>query len=175
MHGAERSPLISLYPTCTSWLSDINHRVIKWTTRRKAGSHGLQNSQLHYRPPLMLLFPLWSAAQIWVTAHISAAVSPTDNIWVLGSLFNIIQKQSSYWYISIYYISASSSYHIIINPVSSSKNKRIMNANAKHLLRQVSIATGLLPLFCLFPTPGVIPTGLIWTSLHPLMSSCFRQ
>lgn len=104
VQGAEGFPLISLYPRCTSWLSDINQRVIKWTTRRKAGLHGpMQNSHLYYRPPLILLFPLRSAARIWVMAHISAVVSPTDNIWVLWSLYNRIQKQSIFIYQHILY------------------------------------------------------------------------
>lgn len=169
------SPLFSLYPRCTTWLSDINHRVIKWTTRRKAGSHApMQNSRLYYRPPLMPLFPLRSAARIWVTAHLSAAVSLTDNIWVLWSLCNNTKTEP----ILVYqhnYISTSSSYHVIINPVSSSKNKRIMNANAKAPAYTGVHFDRLAALFCLSLTPGIIPTGLIWTSLHPLVSSCFGQ
>lgn len=86
-----------------------------------------------------------------------------------------IQKQSPYWYISINYISTSLSYHVIINPVSSSKNKRIMNANAKAPAYTGVHCDRLAALFCLSLTPGIIPTGLIWTSLHPLVSSCFGQ
>lgn len=101
-HGAEACPLISLHLRCTGWLSDINHPVIIRTTRRKAGSHGpMRNSPTYYQPPLMLLFPLRSGAQIWLTAHISAAVSVTDNIWVLWSCYNRVWKQSPCWYISI--------------------------------------------------------------------------
>lgn len=79
--------LISLYPRCTSWQSDINHRVIKQTPRRRAGSHGsVQNSHLYYWPPLMSLFPFGSAS------HISAAVTQTDNNVFLYPLCNRIQN-----------------------------------------------------------------------------------
>lgn len=108
--------------------------IIELLNKQPEGKQGhmqMQNFHLYYRPFLMLLFPMRSAARIWVTAYISAAVSPTDNIWVLWSLCNTVQKQSTYWHISIYYISISSSYHVIINPESSSKNERIMDANAK--------------------------------------------
>lgn len=79
--------LISLCPWCTSWQSDINHRVIKQTPRSRAGSHGsVRISRLYYWPPLMLLFPFGSAS------HISAAVTQTDNIVFLYSLCNRIQN-----------------------------------------------------------------------------------
>lgn len=83
VHGGVRaSLLISALPEVTSWHSDINHRVIKWTPRSKPGSRGLvQNSHLYYWLPLMPLFPFRSAAHIWAPSHISAAVRPTDNIF----------------------------------------------------------------------------------------------